>query len=256
VVNAINALRLDDKVVVVTGGARGIGRATVEWAASLGAAVFSFDFDSAANQRASIEFPGARFVDVDVTDEAQVSTAIGDIVGVHATVDCLVNNAGRNSSGRATTMTVDQWDSVFAVDLKAAWLCAKHVLPSMEAAGSGSIVNVASVHARMTAEGFFPYAAAKAGLVGLTQSLALDHGPQGIRVNAVSPGYTRTQLVDHYLVAAGTGEEARVTANHPLRRIGTPTEIAAVVCFLLCDASSFVTGADWVVDGGLSARFA
>jgi len=142
------------------------------------------------------------------------------------------------------------------VDLKGAWLCAKHVLPGMVAAGGGAIVNVASIHARMTVAGMFPYAAAKSGLVGLTRSLALDYGPRGVRVNALSPGYTRTRLVEEYLERQPPGARDRVLEVHPLGRIGEPAEIAAVACFLLSAEASFVTGAEWAVDGGLSARFA
>ena len=107
----------------------------------------------------------------------------------------LVNNAGVNANFDATTMTGDDWDRFMGVDLKSAWLGAKYVLPHMREAGRGAIVNVASMHALATLEGFFPYAAAKSGLVGMTRSLALDWGPHGIRVNAVAPGYIRTRLV-------------------------------------------------------------
>ncbi len=251
-------MRLDGRVIVVTGGAQGIGLATVTRAVSIGATVVSLDIDSIANERAAAGLSNStvEFVDVDITDEAQVVAVMSQVIERHGRIDGLVNNAGRNSNGDATTMTVGEWDSVFDVDLKGAWLCAKHSLPSMLFRRQGSIVNVASVHARMTAQGFFPYAAAKAGLVGLTRSLALDYGPQGVRVNSVSPGYTRTALVDQYLERVGSDEAERIDSVHPLRRIGEPTEVAAVICFLLCDAAAFVTAADWVVDGGLSARFA
>ncbi len=235
---------LKGKKVLVTGGAQGIGRAIAEKAVEYGATVTVLDLDLD-------EIPGARFVQGDITDEDSVRDALAD------PVDILVNNAGRNAYFDAETMTVSEWDQVFAVDLKGAWLCAKHAIPGMKAAGGGSIVNIASMHARLTTAGMFPYAAAKSGVVGLTRSLALDLAPHGIRVNAVSPGYTRTAIVDDYFARSNDPDlERGVLAVHPLGRIGEPAEIAEVVCFLASDAASFVTGADWSVDGGLGARFA
>jgi NAD(P)-dependent dehydrogenase (short-subunit alcohol dehydrogenase family) len=142
-----------------------------------------------------------------------------------------------------------------ALNLKAAWLCAREVLPGMLASGGGAIVNVASIHARLTARGYFPYGAAKAGLVGLTRSLALEVADRGVRVNAVSPGWTSTEPVAAAL-ASDPAERERILGAHPLGRIAEPAEIAAVICFLASDAASFVTGAEWAVDGGFGARFA
>jgi NAD(P)-dependent dehydrogenase (short-subunit alcohol dehydrogenase family) len=168
----------------------------------------------------------------------------------------LVNNAGRNSYADAVTMTERDWDDVFSVDLKAAWLVARQVLPGMIALKRGSIVNIASIHADMTYPGFFPYAAAKSGLVGLTRSMALDMGKHQIRVNALSPGYTETFLVKEFFEKNDPGLRQKVLDVHPLARMGQPSEIANCVAFLLSDEASFVTGANWRADGGLSARFA
>lgn len=236
-------MRLRDKVVLVTGAGRGIGRAICKVAAREGAQPVGFDLENAEYR-------------VDVTDEKQVENAVAAVLQRHGRIDVLVNNAGRNAYFDPVDMTQRQWDDVFAVDLKGAWLVSKHVLPAMKSARSGAIVNIASLHARMTCAGFFPYAAAKAGLVGMTRSMALDLGPHGVRVNAVSPGYTRTRLMDEWLASQPAGTEQAVLDVHALGRIATPTEIAEVVCFIASDAASFVTGADWVVDGGLSARFA
>ena len=252
--------RLDAQVLVVTGGAKGIGRAIAEVASREGAVVEIFDTDRASGERVANGIldlgRDAGFLAVDVRDEASVEAAVATIEVARGRIDILINNAGRNSYADAMLMTEAEWDDVFSVDLKAHWFCAKHVLPGMIERGRGSIVNIASVHAQMTAEGMFPYAAAKAGVVGLTRSLALDMGPRGVRVNAVSPGYTRTGPVAAVFGESFPGEEERVSAKHALRRIGEPIEIAEVVCFLASDAASFVTGSNWVVDGGISARFA
>jgi len=249
---------LTGRVVAITGGARGIGFAVAERAVASGARVALLDVDAergAASARALGADGRARFHAADVCDEGAVARAFAAVAAEHGPVDVLVNNAGRNAHEDPTQMSSDVWDAVIALDLKAAWLCAREVLPAMLAGGSGAIVNVASIHARLTARGYFPYAAAKSGLVGLTRSLALEVADRGVRVNAVSPGWTNTEPVAAAL-AEDPVERARILAVHPLGRIAEPAEIAAVICFLASDAASFVTGAEWAVDGGLGARFA
>jgi NAD(P)-dependent dehydrogenase (short-subunit alcohol dehydrogenase family) len=256
------SMRLQNKVAVITGGAQGIGRAIVEKFHGEGARVALLDIDEARGMEVERILGGSGdgvlFVRCDITREADVERAIAATRQQFDGLDILVNNAGVNTYFDATTMTESEWESVFAVDLKGAWLCAKHAIPLMRLRGGGSIVNIASLHAFMTTYGMFPYAAAKSGLVGLTRSMALDFGPEEIRVNAICPGWTRTQLVDEWLQLQpeGAAAEQRVLDQHPLRRMATPAEIANFVSFVASDEASFITGAALVIDGGLSARFA
>jgi NAD(P)-dependent dehydrogenase (short-subunit alcohol dehydrogenase family) len=253
---------LEDKVAIITGGAQGIGRAVAEAFAREGARVTILDRDAAGGSDVmrAIAFAGhqATFISADVTRESDVDSACRSVVAQHGTVDVLVNNAGVNAYFDAAKMTEAEWDSVFAVDLKGAWLCTKHVLPAMTEKKRGSIVNIASIHATLTISGMFPYAAAKSGLVGLTRSLALDYAPLGIRVNAVSPGWTRTRLVEEWfrLQPDPKAAEASVMKVHPMRRIATPEEIANVVAFVASDRASAMTGAALAVDCGLGIQFA
>ncbi|MGH2534479.1 MAG: SDR family NAD(P)-dependent oxidoreductase [Thermomicrobiales bacterium] len=255
-------MRLDGKVAVITGGARGIGRATVEKFLVEGARVVFLDVDPATGEATTEELADAsyppRFIRCDVTSESDVAAAMTETIHAFGQLDVLVNNAGINAYFDATTMTEAEWEHVFAVDLKGAWLCAKYVIPAMREGGGGAIINVASIHAFMTTERMFPYAAAKSGLIGLTRSLALDWGPHNVRVNAICPGWTRTHLVQEWLDRQpdSSAAERNVVDVHPLRRIASPAEIANVIAFLASDEASFVTGAAWLVDGGLSARYA
>jgi NAD(P)-dependent dehydrogenase (short-subunit alcohol dehydrogenase family) len=254
--------RLAGKIALVTGGARGIGRAIVEKFAVEGARVTFADVDDAVGRETAVQLSAAgiraEFCRADITSESDVQGAVEGVLARHGTLDVLVNNAGVNAYFDATEMTEAEWDRVFAVDLKGAWLCAKYALRAMKRAGRGSIVNIASVHATLTIAGMFPYAAAKAGVVGLTRSLALEYAPVGIRVNAVLPGYTRTRLVEEWFARQPNPAEAerRVLAILPLRRIATPAEIANLVAFVASDEASAMTGASLAADGGLGIMYA
>jgi NAD(P)-dependent dehydrogenase (short-subunit alcohol dehydrogenase family) len=253
--------RLNGRIAIVTGGARGIGRAIVEALAVEGAQVTFCDLGPGGEETShALGAAGlsAAFVPADVTREADVARLVAEVADRHGTVDVLINNAGINAYFDAATMTEAEWDSVFAVDLKGAWLCAKHALVHMRRQARGSIVNIASIHAQLTMAGMFPYAAAKAGLVGLTRSLALDCARQNIRVNAVLPGWTRTRLVEEWFAMQPdpAAAEQRILDVHPGGRIATPDEIARVVAFVASDEASAMTGASIAVDCGLGVRFA
>lgn len=249
---------LDGEVAVVTGGSRGIGRAIVELLAREGASVAFCGRDEQAGRQAEAELAGlpVAFRAADVAAERDVEALVEMCAERFGGPTILVNNAGVNANFDATTMTEAEWDRFFGIDLKSAWLTSKHVLPHMRAAGRGAIVNVSSLHGFATLEGFFPYAAAKSGLVGLTRSLALDWGPHGIRVNCVAPGFVRTRLVQESIDRSEdrAAAEAAMTRGVALGRIGAPEEIAHVVRFLVADEASYVTGASLLVDGGLTAR--
>ena len=250
---------LDGKSVLVTGAARGIGAAIAEAVVDDGGAVALLDIDPAGAETATRlgERGSAHFFPCDVRSSEEVGRAVASAERALGGFDGLVNNAGVNAYFDAVAMTEEDWDSVFAVDLKAAWMLAKAVLPQL-VERRGAIVNISSIQARLTLRGFFPYAAAKAGLEGLTRSLALDYAPAGVRVNAVAPGYTDTYLVQEWLGLqddpAATMES--VLANIPLGRMATPREIGNVVAFLLSDRASAITGATIAVDCGTGVRFA
>jgi NAD(P)-dependent dehydrogenase (short-subunit alcohol dehydrogenase family) len=197
----------------------------------------------------------AVFAPADVASERDVQALVEACATRLGPPSVLVNNAGRNANFDAVAMTEAEWDAFLGVDLKAAWLCAKHVLPQMLASGGGAVVNVSSIHAAATLEGFFPYAAAKAGLAGLTRSLALDYGPRSIRVNCVCPGFTDTRLVRESMHRSPDPEAAgrAMLAGVALGRIAAPSEIASTIAFLASDDASYVTGATLFVDGGLTA---
>jgi NAD(P)-dependent dehydrogenase (short-subunit alcohol dehydrogenase family) len=253
------AQSLAGDVAIVTGGSRGIGKDIVELFAEHGASVAFCGRDEEVGRRAASELQADAhvvFERADVASERDVVALVQTCVDGFGPPTILVNNAGVNASYDAVEMAEDEWDRFFAIDLKAAWLTAKHVLPHMKRAGRGAIVNVSSLHGFATLDGFFPYAAAKSGLVGLTRSLALDYGPHGIRVNVVAPGFVDTRLVQESIDRAHDrrGAEAAMVRAVALGRIGDPREIASVVRFLASDEASYVTGASLLVDGGLTAR--
>lgn len=243
---------------VVTGGARGIGRAIVSALTAGGSNVLALDVSPATEGLTSIQGEGRVLaLACDVTDESAVSSALAAGIAEFGGINGLVNNAGITAYYDPVDMSQAEWHRVFGVDLMSAWLCAKHAIPHLRAAGGGSIVNISSIHARLTVEGMFPYAAAKAGLEGLTRSLALELASSGVRVNAVAPGYVNTEMSRDWIDRQPDpmAAEATVASSIPLGRMAEPHEVAAVVAFLLSSASSAITGSVIPVDCGLGIRF-
>ncbi len=244
---------------VVTGGNQGIGLAIARNLAAAGRKVAVLARNQQSGPRAAESLgPGHIYVPCDVGDESQVAAAMQAVHDQIGPIEVLVNNAGVGAREDAAKLTQEAWDAFFDVDLKGVWLCVKYALPQMRSLGHGSIINIPSIPAPLTRGGMFPYAAAKAGMLGLTRSLALDLAPENIRVNAVCPGYIRTPPIEALFNSRPDPAAAwkQLNSVHPGGRIGEPEEVASVVAFLASSAASYVTGASWAVDGGLSARFA
>ncbi len=249
-------------VAVVTGAGRGIGEATARRLCADGAAVGLLDFDVEALSGVAddLQAAGHRVLPVrtDVRVAAEVEAAVRSVVETFGGLDAVVNNAGVNARFDAVAMSEDDWDNVFSVDLKAAWLVARATLPHLLKSSRGAMVNISSIHARLTSAGVFPYPAAKAAVEGLTRSLALDYGPRGVRVNAVAPGWTRTALVEEWLARQDDPDQALadVVRVSPLGHMAEPADVAAVVGFLLGPGARAMTGTVVAVDCGMSARAA
>jgi NAD(P)-dependent dehydrogenase (short-subunit alcohol dehydrogenase family) len=196
-------------------------------------------------------------IQADVSRDADAVRLVEETVSRLGRLDVLVNNAGVDLVAAPQDTSVDEWQRTLAVDLGGAFLCAKHSADHLARDRSGVIVNISSIHASTTLPGRAAYASAKAGLTGLTRALALDLGPRGIRVNAILPGYIRTDMWNLWLdsVPDREGLVQRIADQHPLRRIGTPGDIAGVVAFLASDDAAFISGAMFVVDGGFSVMF-
>lgn len=256
---------LEGKHVLVTGAAGGIGAAIAEAVAEQGAAKVVLtdrrrdDMETAA---AAVRSHGAEAftLEADLASEAAIATLVDGAVAGTGGIDVLISSAAAHEkamtleSGTAD-LTVERWDLVMAVNLRAPWLLTKLLAPSMAARGGGAVVNIASQHGIVAAERSPAYNSSKAGLIHLTRSAALDLADLGIRCNAVAPGVVDTPMVDQIFSLTDDPEAARAGAldTYMLRRFGAPADIAAAACFLASDLSSWTTGACLVVDGGQTA---
>ena len=246
-------MRLDDKVALVTGAAKGIGAGIAKRFAEAGAAVVLFDIDGSGAKSLAARLGRAVAVEGDVANEDHVKRAVATAAAAFGRLDVLVNNAGIEVAGLIPDYSEQQWDRQMGVNLKGAFLFAKHAILQMRGRG-GAIVNISSVHAFVSYPGNAAYDASKAGLNALTRALALDHGKDGIRVNAICPGYIDTPMMEEWLATVPDRDQTMrdVLAVHPLGRIGTPRDIADAALFLASDAASFITGTCLVVDGAMT----
>jgi NAD(P)-dependent dehydrogenase (short-subunit alcohol dehydrogenase family) len=250
-------MRFDGKVIIVTGGALGIGQAVSELLAERGASVAIFDWNEEAGGSTCdkiIRAGGkAIFEQVNVADDARVGKATNNAFKTFGRLDSLVVSAGIQRYGTAVSTSAEQWDEVMGVNLRGAWNAARAAIPNLLETGGGTIVNVSSVQALASQQNVLAYTVSKHGLIGLTRSVAMDFAKQGIRANAVCPGTVDTPMLEWAALLDPDPDSVYEACRrmHPLGRIATAREIAEVVAFLAHSSSSFVTGAVWTVDGGL-----
>jgi NAD(P)-dependent dehydrogenase (short-subunit alcohol dehydrogenase family) len=252
--------RLSDRVAIVTGGAMGIGGGTARRLAEQGAKVLVVDVNAdAANRNVdAIKAVGgvAEVLISDVGTEDGVRVMVDRAVSTWGKLDIVVNNAYAGVGGPrvdAIGVTEDSWDRSMDIGLKAMFRVAKYAVPHMRQTGGGSMINLSSVHGLLAAPGSLVYETLKAGVIGLTRQLAVEYGPDGIRVNAICPGHIVTERIEEMWRDHQDGLRFFVE-QYPVRRTGTPVDIANAIVFLCSDEASFITGHALVVDGGLSIQ--
>jgi len=246
--------RLDGKAAVVTGGSGGIGSATLRRFVAEGASVVCADIADEKGEKLIAELcsagADARYVHCDVTSLDEVTAAVAACVEAYGRVDVMFNNAATSTGGYVADLDPDGWDQSLRVMLTAAMYGLKACLPQMLEQGSGSVVNTSSVYGLVASPGNAPYCAAKAGLINLTKTAAVEYARKGIRVNAICPGIVDTPMFEQVLgIGLKTREE--LEAMHPIERVIEPEEVANLVLFLASDEASAITGQAIVIDGGL-----
>lgn len=251
-----SVFRLDGKVAVITGGSSGIGLECARFLSRMGAAVVLADIDEPGGRAAESDLGRqSLFVKCDVTKDEDCRNMATVVMARFGKVDILVNCAGVIRRKDIAELDEKEWDLSIDVTLKSVFLVSRHLIPFMARNGGGSIVNIASGWGIKGGPKAVSYCAAKGGVVNMTRAMAIDHGPQGIRVNSVSPGDTDTPLLRDEARQLGIDEKKwlQESADRPLKRLGTPEDIAMAVYFLVSGLSPWVTGANLVVDGGGTA---
>lgn len=247
-------MRLEGKVAIITGGTYGIGESTAYLFAKEGAKVViaARSEDKGIRVVNNIKDNGgeALFVRTDVSKEEDVKNLVDETVKTFGKVDVLFANAGVGGMSNLDEETLEDWNYTISVDLTGVFLCNKYVIPEMEKNGGGSIINCASILGHVGQPSVSAYAAAKGGVVNMTRTAAVTYAKKGIRINAVCPGYIETNILD------GLNDEMleHLKSLHPIGRLGRPEEVAYAVLFLASDESSFITGANLLVDGGYTAQ--
>jgi NAD(P)-dependent dehydrogenase (short-subunit alcohol dehydrogenase family) len=248
--------RLEGRVATITGGGSGIGLATARRFASEGAKVVIVDMNSESGESAAKEVGGI-FVKANVTETADVENMYKVAFDTYGRIDIAFNNAGISPPDDDSILTtgLDAWDRVNKVNLTSVFLCCKYVIPYMQKAGKGSIINTASFVATMgAATSQIAYTASKGGVLSMSRELGVQFAREGIRVNALSPGPVNTPLLQE-LFAKDAARAARRLVHIPMGRFADATEIAAAVAFLASDDSSFITASNFLVDGGISGAY-
>jgi NAD(P)-dependent dehydrogenase (short-subunit alcohol dehydrogenase family) len=250
----------EGKVVMITGGGSGIGRATSLLLGQGGARVAVIDWNgpSAHETAALVQRQGGEGLPImaDVSKSADVKKAVEAIVSVYGRIDVLFACAATQITKSVADTEEEEWDRLHAVNLKGAFLCCKHVIPVMRQQHGGSIVIASSGHAFVTYPNSSAYAGTKGGLLAFMRGVALDYAADGIRANCVVPGATDTPLLRNYINSCSNpqGEEERIIASIPMRRLATPEDVAKAVRFLSSSDASYITGTWLAVDGGLLAQ--
>lgn len=255
------AERFKDKVIIVTGAGKGMGRASAIAFAQEGGSVAVADIDETAGNETVrlISAAGGKaiFVHCDVAKTMEVQRLVAETVSAFGGVDVLHNNAGIVRYGTVVDFPEDEWDNLMGINLKAPFLTCKYVIPEMRKRGGGAIVNTASVQAFATQRTVAAYSASKGAIVAFTMTVALDHAPENIRCNCIAPGSIDTPMLrwaaDKFVPDDPAGALRSWGSAHPLGRVGTAEEVARLVLFLSCDDSAFCTGACFTIDGGLLA---
>ncbi|MBV8743365.1 MAG: SDR family oxidoreductase [Sinobacteraceae bacterium] len=245
---------LEGKIALVTGGRGGIGSAICERFSNEGAQVCAGDLSEAGSLSATSH--QGHFVRLDVTSETEVQAVLAAIEVKFGRLDVLVNAAGIELEKTIEETTLAQWNRIFAVNVTGTFLVCKYALPLLRRGGGGSIINFGSYDGFIADPGLAAYCATKGAVHALTRAMACDHGPQGIRVNAICPGYVDTPMLRSFFRDHGDigslGEKIR--AIHPTRTYGTPADVANLANWLASNEARYASGQLWVLDGGLSAQ--
>lgn len=245
---------LDSRVALVTGGRGGAGRAVCERFVAEGATVYAADLSDGGSIGGS---GGAGdFVEMDVTSEESVQAAMTMIEERHGVLDVLVNAAGIELESTVEETSLEQWNRIMAINVTGTFLTCKYAMPMLKRSEHASIINFGSYDGYIADPNLAAYCATKGAVHALTKAMACDHGKDGVRVNAICPGYIDTPMLQQFVPDGVSEEDARAeqVAVHPLRTIGTPTDMANLVNWLASDEARYATGQLWVLDGGISAQ--